>query len=53
MPSFYRRERVELKGVGSTDPYTLTFRQIRGCDWRQGAVASARAGLGQHDLLSP
>jgi gamma-glutamylaminecyclotransferase len=32
VPSFYRRERVELKGVGSTDAYTLTPRQVRGCD---------------------
>jgi gamma-glutamylaminecyclotransferase len=32
VPSFYRRERIELKGVGSTDAYTLTSRQVRGCD---------------------
>jgi gamma-glutamylaminecyclotransferase len=32
VPSFYRRERIELEGVGSTDAYTLTSRQVRGCD---------------------
>jgi gamma-glutamylaminecyclotransferase len=41
VPTFYRRERVELKGVGSTDAYTLAPRQVRGCelipggDWKR------------------
>jgi gamma-glutamylcyclotransferase (GGCT)/AIG2-like uncharacterized protein YtfP len=32
VPTFYRRERIELEGVGSADGYTLTSRQVRGCD---------------------
>jgi gamma-glutamylcyclotransferase (GGCT)/AIG2-like uncharacterized protein YtfP len=44
VPSFYRRERIELEGVGSTDAYTLTLRQVRGCDLIPSGDWKRRAG---------